>query len=104
VTAESHDLHGRLLSMQTAHRAYAVTGAICTAVAALCPGTVVHRCLRREPASTVRIAHPGGVMEVGVALDRDGAEPRVLSASVGRTARLILSGQVHLPAECLKPR
>jgi 2-methylaconitate cis-trans-isomerase PrpF len=102
--AESHDLHGRLMSMQTAHRAYAVTSAICTAVASLLPGTVVCRCRgeTRSDSGTVRIAHPSGVIDVGVEMERLGASPQVLSARVGRTARLILSGFVHLPASTLE--
>lgn len=101
--AESHDVHGRLMSMQTAHRAYAVTGAICTAVAAVLPGTVVHGCRQggEDDSGTIRIAHPAGVMDVRVEMDLSASPARVLSAWVGRTARLIMSGYAHVPASIL---
>jgi hypothetical protein len=99
VTPESHDLQARMLSMQTAHRAYAASGAICTAVAARLPGTIVHGCVGEgaADAGTVRIGHPAGVMDVRVKMDRISPEPCVIGATVGRTARRIMSGAVWVP-------
>lgn len=102
ISVEEHDLHGRLLSMQTAHRSYAGAGAICTAVAALLPGTIVHAvhaCTARNLADpdTVRIAHPSGVIDVQVDLQTVNAEPQVRSARFGRTARRIMSGTAWVP-------
>jgi len=116
LTKETHDLHARLLSMQTAHRAYAGAGAISTAVAARLPGTIVHACASRnsEDPNVVRIAHPAGVMDVKVDLRTDDwapqrggrgpdpTEPRVLSATLGRTARRIMSGVAWVPSEMLE--
>jgi hypothetical protein len=99
-SADTHDLQARLFSMQTAHRSYAGTGGICTSAAARIPGTVVHACLAGvigDP-TRVRIAHPAGVMEVGVSMGGDEAQPQVLSATVPRTARRIMSGAVWVPA------
>jgi len=105
VTTEAHDLQGRLLSMQTAHRSYAGAGAICTAVAALLPGTIVQGCASRNPADpqTVRIAHPAGVMAVDVNLQTVDSEPHVVSARVGRTARRIMSGVAWVPGSLVPP-
>ena len=103
IMAEDHDLHSRLLSMQTAHRSYAGAGAISTAVAALLPGTIVHACAAKhhgEP-DIVRIAHPAGVMEVQVELQSMNSEPYVRSARLGRTARRIMSGPAWIPASLL---
>ena len=68
IPIEAHDLHARLLSMQTVHRAYGGGAAICTAAAALVPGTIVHSCRSTNAAdpNTVRIGHPAGVMDVHV--------------------------------------
>ena len=85
--ASGHAMQARMMAMRTAHRSYAVTGAVCTAAAASLPGTIVPRAASGD----VRIAHPYGVMDVGVKMD--GAH--VVSARVGRTARLIMSGVVN---------
>ncbi len=97
--ADEMDLQGRLMSMQTAHRSYMTTGAICTAAAAFVEGTVVHEAVRadRPDRSRIRIAHPYGVMDAIVRLGARGAVPEILGIAVGRTARHILDGQVYVP-------
>jgi hypothetical protein len=105
------DLQGRLMSMQTAHRSYMVTGAICTAAAAFIEGTVVHEVARpigdRAEPNTIRIANPYGIMEAtattgadaGHAGDRSAGAagaPKILGVSVGRTARHILDGVAYV--------
>lgn len=103
ITQEAHDLHARLLSMQTAHRAYAAAAAISTAVAARISGTIVHACASTNPEdpNVVRIAHPAGVFDVKISLQADDAEPHVLSATLGRTARRIMSGVAWVSGELL---
>jgi methylitaconate Delta-isomerase len=104
VGADGMDLCGRLMSMQTAHRSYMVTGAICTGAAAWVEGTVVHEVTRRAPESErLRIAHPYGVMDVRVRAEGAGPVPVVSGVSVGRTARHILDGEVFVPARLLDP-
>jgi methylitaconate Delta-isomerase len=104
IRAEGMDLSGRLMSMQTAHRSYMVTGAICTGAAARVEGTVVHQVARpAEPgAGRLRIANPYGVMDVRVRAEA-GPVPSVTGVSVGRTARHILDGEVFVPARLLDP-
>ena len=103
IPKEAHELHARLLSMQTAHRAYAAAAAISTAVAARVPGTIVHACASKNPGdpNVVRIAHPAGVIDVKLHLRTGGSEPHVLSATLGRTARRIMSGAAWVPGELL---
>ena len=62
------DIAGRLLTMQTPHRAYMGAGAICTGVAALAPGTIVNDLAgaRMRETGVLRIGHPQGVMNVSV--------------------------------------
>lgn len=97
VSAAQIDLTARMMSMQKAHPTYAMTGAMCTAAAAVIPGTVVHS-LRRASASPdrLRIGHPGGILEAGVdctARPDGGVE---IDAAFGyRTARMIMRGTVY---------
>lgn len=97
VRAEDSNVVARQLSMQRAHKTYSVTGTICTAVAANVPGTVVNE-LATDPAGDFRIGHPGGVIDARVAVDTDGQGHRITEASLVRTARTIMQGQVHVPA------
>jgi 2-methylaconitate cis-trans-isomerase PrpF len=99
LTAGTHDVHARLMSMQTAHRAYAGGASICTAVAACIPGTLVHECAsggKFDP-SRFRIGHPAGILDVRVSVSNVDGQPHVLSATVARTARRIMSGEVWVP-------
>ena len=98
ILAGDVDFVARLASMQKMHRAYMVTGAICTATAARIEGTVVARLLRPERRDTgeIRIGHPYGSMEVTIDVDHsNGFEVR--KAGVYRTARKIMGGEVYVP-------
>ncbi len=84
----THDIQARMIAMRTVHRSYAVTAAICTAVAGRISDTIVPRL----ESSVTRIAHPYGVMDVGVKYDGT----RLATARVGRTARLVMTGMASL--------
>ncbi len=75
------------------HKAFAATGAVCTAIAANLPGTVVHEVARRFPDGMVRIGHPTGVFPVRIALADNG---EIREASYVRTARRIMEGTVYV--------
>ena len=89
----------------TAHRAYAGGASICTAVAACIPGTLVHECASggKFDAARFRIGHPAGILDVRVNVRNVDGQPHVLSATVARTARRIMSGEVWVP-ESLVPQ
>ena len=93
------DLVARIMSMGTLHKAYAVTGAICTAGAAKIKRTVVNEMLREasHTAEEVRLGHPGGIITVGAAMDKDGETYHYREAVVGRTARRLMDGHVYVP-------
>jgi methylitaconate Delta-isomerase len=96
------DIVGRLLTMQTPHRAYMGAGAICTGVAALASGTIVSDLAgtRMRETGVLRIGHPQGVMDVSVkALQQDG-DLKVQSATIARTARRIMQGYAYVPNGC----
>jgi 2-methylaconitate cis-trans-isomerase PrpF len=91
------DVVARIISMNTLHGAYTVTGAIGTAIAAMLPGTLVHQVARRIEHESPRIGHPSGIMKVGVCLTRANGNYRVTKAVVGRTARRLMEGWVRVP-------
>lgn len=75
------------------HRAFAATGAVCTAVAAHLPGTVVHKYARDFGDGIVRIGHPTGIFPVRIRMDADGT---LREASYSRTARRIMDGTAYV--------
>lgn len=103
ITDTDVDLVGRVMSMQTAHRAYQATAAICTAAAAFVEGSLVHEVTRsdRPDAGTIRLAHPYGVMEMAVRTEPGADELHVTGITIGRTARHILDGVVWIPADLM---
>lgn len=94
-------LLGRQMSMQKPHKTYAVTGGICTAVAAKVPGTVVHR-VAHITGETLKIGHPSGTIEVLATVQQteEGAY-LVERAALVRTARKIMEGYVYVPTDSL---
>lgn len=94
---------GRYFMPYTCHPAFAVTGAVCLAAATAVPGSTaadVRRWTGKEP---VAIEHPAGRIEVALDLEvAAGAEPLVRSASLLRTARRLLAGDVYVPVRGLE--
>ncbi|MFP9061658.1 2-methylaconitate cis-trans isomerase PrpF family protein [Natrialbaceae archaeon A-chndr2] len=86
------DIVVRAMSVQNPHHAYAVTGGMCTAAAALLEGTVPNHYIEKHTGKPVSLGHPKGVMEVGVEID---IPSKILSTSVDRTARLLMDGCLY---------
>jgi 2-methylaconitate cis-trans-isomerase PrpF len=93
------DIVARIMSMGALHKAYAVTGAICTAGAAKIEGTVVHEMLTEDAHTTeeVRLGHPGGIISVATTIEKNGNKYQYQEAVLGRTARRLMDGYVHVP-------
>ena len=93
------DVQVRMISMTQPHLAIPLTGAMCTAVAARIPGTVVHGLARSVPdGQPLRIGTASGVVEAFSEVEQDGAgNLRAVSASVYRTARTLMEGTVFAP-------
>jgi 2-methylaconitate cis-trans-isomerase PrpF len=89
--------------MGNCHRAIALTGAFCTAVAAGIDGTVVSDVVRPEARQRglVRIAHGAGVIEIGMKVEQRPNGPQAVSVSAFRTARRVMTGQVYVPTHYL---
>ncbi|HVQ76588.1 MAG TPA: PrpF domain-containing protein [Candidatus Binatia bacterium] len=94
------DVVARVMSMGNCHRAFALTAAMCLAVAAKIDGTVVAACTRpsaRAAGADVRLAHPSGILPIAASvLVRDG-EPHADRVTTYRTARRLMEGFVRIP-------
>jgi len=104
--ADDADVLARVISMGNCHRAFALTAAMCLAVAAQIDGTTVAECasstrtsggLPKERRGSIRLAHPSGVLPIAAGIrSRDGA-PWAERVTVYRTARRLLAGFVRVP-------
>ncbi|MBI2371737.1 MAG: 3-methylitaconate isomerase [Deltaproteobacteria bacterium] len=90
---------GRIMSMQKLHKAYAITGGIPSAAAAVIPGSVVNQVCRKPEGEEFFIGHPSGTMKVAAAGHQEQGAFVLDKVVVGRTARKILDGTVYLPEE-----
>ena len=92
------DIVSRLIFMHRMHKAYPITGTVCTAAAAMTQGSVVDRLMRADAraASVLRIGHPGGVIDVEKRCRTDGGGTVIEKIAVGRTARKIMEGLVYV--------
>ena len=102
VPAAAVDLVGRVVSMGKVHRAFALTAAMCLAVAARIDGTVVHEAaahpLPGRAEQDVRLGHPSGVLPVAARVSHGaGTAPVAQSVTVYRTARRLMDGFVLVP-------
>jgi 2-methylaconitate cis-trans-isomerase PrpF len=75
------------------HKAFAATGAVCTAVAAILEGTIVNEVYVDRGGGVVQIGHPTGLFPVRAKLAADGS---VAEASYSRTARRLMEGQAFV--------
>jgi hypothetical protein len=98
VRAAEMDFCVRQMAMQKPHKTLAVTGSVCTAVAAAITGSVVAECAAARRSERLRLGHPSGVLQVAarVVCSSDGT-PTILGAEIERTARLIMAGTLFVP-------
>lgn len=93
IRKEQIDLLSRMMSMQKAHPSYAMTGAMCTAAAAIIPGTLVNQVIRKNfDPMNIRIGHASGILPCGVTFENADSVPTVEETFGYRTANLILEG------------
>jgi len=97
--AESHDIAVRMISMERAHRAVPLTGAMCLGVASRIPGSVPHQ-LAGPPARAdeTRVANPSGILSVGAEVHQKPDGWFAESAVVYRSARRLMQGAIAVPA------
>ena len=99
VQKDEIDIVARIMSMGTLHKAYAATGAICTAGAAKIENTVLNELLGEGvlEAKEIRLGHPGGIIPVGAEVEKEGNSYEYKEAVLGRTARRLMDGYVYVP-------
>jgi hypothetical protein len=98
VEAAEVDFLGRAASMQKMHRAYMVSGAVCTAAAAVIPGTVVNELLGtfpEGPQKVLRLGQPYGAMNLHITEENG----RIARIGVERSARRLMDGHVYVPED-----
>ena len=78
--------------MQKMHKAYPISGTVCTGAAMRTKGTVAWEACGGCENKTLRIGHPSGVITVDV----DADDEVVKAVKVFRTARRIMDGQVYI--------
>jgi hypothetical protein len=102
LTPHDIDIVGRIMSMGTLHRSYAVSGGIATAGAAMMPGTVAYDLVddNARGNAPLRIGHPGGIIDIGAVINADGDRYDYKEAVIGRTARRLMEGYVLVPEGC----
>ena len=91
------DLVARVISMGNCHRAFALTAAMCLAVAARIEGTVVRECSTAPDDADVRLAHPSGVLPLDARVVSRNGQPHAERVTVYRTARRLMEGFVRVP-------
>ncbi|MFB6310228.1 MAG: 2-methylaconitate cis-trans isomerase PrpF family protein [Salinirussus sp.] len=96
VHGDDIDLTARIITTQTPHHAYAMTGAMCLGAAARLPGTIPNE-VARSGGSRVTIGHPKGTISIEAEIDAAG--PVVESVTVGRTMRPIADGTFYYRRE-----
>ena len=90
------DLLSRMMSMQKAHPSYAMTGAMCTAAAAVIPGSIVQQVLAKNTDTQyIRIGHPGGILPCGVDY-KAGDVPEIEDTFGFRTANCLMEGTANV--------
>ena len=99
------DIRSIYLTPWRAHAAHAVTGALCVAAATAIDGTIAHSLVTPAVDANIRtvcLKHPSGQITIKLATTGKGADLNVIKAGVIRTARLIMRGEVMIPAETVE--
>lgn len=100
IDGSSINLTGRAMSMQKMHKAFPVTGGLCTAAASQLKGTIVHSCWQNTAnTAEVVVGHPSGSMEFVIDIEDDGTNVTFNKTAVARTSRRLMEGYVYVSKE-----
>ena len=93
------DLLVRALSMGKLHHAMMGTAAVAIGTAAAIPGTLVNLAAGGGERTAVRFGHPSGTLRVGAQAELVDGQWTVTKAIMSRSARVLMSGWVHVPED-----
>ncbi len=91
------DLNVRALSMGLLHHAMMGTAAVAIATASAIPGTLVNLAAGGGDRTEVRFGHPSGTLKVGAEVTEQNGQWQVDKVIMSRSARILMSGHVHVP-------
>ncbi|NLA51474.1 MAG: 2-methylaconitate cis-trans isomerase PrpF [Alcaligenaceae bacterium] len=100
IAADAIDLHVRALSMGQLHHAMMGTAAVAIAAASAIPGTLVNQAAGGSDRASVTFGHPSGTLRVGAEAIQENGQWQVKKAIMSRSARILMSGWVHVPGDC----
>ena len=101
VKADEIDLHVRALSMQKLHHAMMGTASVAIGVAACIEGTLVNIAAGGGEKTAVEFGHPSGTLKVGAVIKKENGKYIVDKATMSRSARIIMKGEVYAPADIM---
>ncbi|MGY0503700.1 2-methylaconitate cis-trans isomerase PrpF [Luteimonas sp. e5] len=101
IAAADIDLRVRALSMGKLHHAMMGTASVAIAAAAAVPGTLVNLAAGGGAREAVRFGHPSGTLRVGAAAEQVDGAWMVRKAVMSRSARVLMQGEVRVPADCM---
>ncbi len=100
IAADRMDIQVRMISMKKVHPSYAMTGGFCLAAACVIEGTVAYQILSAHAQSAsfrdVNIAHPEGIMDIGVKYSRQDDGTQIEYATGYRTANKLMTGTCYV--------
>ncbi|RXJ95381.1 2-methylaconitate cis-trans isomerase PrpF [Arcobacter sp. AHV-9/2010] len=102
VKAHEIDLHVRALSMQKLHHAMMGTASVAIGVAACIEGTLVNLAAGGGEKTAVEFGHPSGTLKVGAVIKKENGKYIVDKATMSRSARIIMKGEVYAPADIME--
>ncbi|MDR3505069.1 MAG: 2-methylaconitate cis-trans isomerase PrpF [Acidocella sp.] len=97
IKAGDIDVLVRALSMGKLHHAMMGTASVAIATAAAITGTLVNLAAGGGERETVNFGHPSGTLRVGSKAELVNGEWAVSKAIMSRSARVLMSGWVHVP-------
>ena len=101
------DILARVIAMGKLHKAFAITAGVPAAAASVIPGSIVRRVMAGTEDDPMEkklvIGHPSGQMDVGVAARKEEGQIRIVSCTIGRTARKIMDGRVYISKKVYQP-
>jgi hypothetical protein len=101
ITASDIDLNVRALSMGQLHHAMMGTASVAIGCAACVLGTLVNLACGGGEKDAVTFGHPSGVLKVGATILNQNGKFIVESASMSRSARVIMDGYVYVPSDIM---